>query len=422
MTVSYAVDRALWGFSSFGFHLTNFVLHTIVVGLFYGVCTRALSDVGSPALAAMRLRRGKDRGRTGVKPGSNPGQTWVRAGSDLGMTPEWPAFFAAAGFALHPLMGSAVNYISARGELLGALGMLACLTFARRAIVASNTTASVMAVAFGIFALTASVSALALPLLILAYDAWILRDPSWRRRAIRVYLPVFAATAIAAAWHLPALLAADRVPPRGLAGNALTEAVVIWRYAGLLVVPYGQALIHQVRWVTTPLDPVGLLALPVLSAALAGAVHIRKTQPLVAFGVAWFLGVLAPTSSVIPLSDAMAEHRVYIAGAGLFLAAASALASPLATRRLARAIATAVLVLLAVHTYRRILLWSDPIKLWQESIERAPDAWQARLGYADLLREVGRCDQARLEYEVVLRLYPNHAGATAGLTACRGGS
>jgi tetratricopeptide (TPR) repeat protein len=410
VTVSYAVDRALWGFSSFGFHLTNFILHIIAVGLFYGVCTRALSDAGS------RLRP------KGASARSGQGQGRARAGADPGLTPEWPAFFAAAGFALHPLMASAVGYISARGELLGALGILACLTYARRAIVASNTIAGVMASLFGLVALTSSVSALGLPLLILAYDAWVLRDRGWRQRAIRVYLPAFAAIAVAAVWYLPALLAVERVPPRGLTANALTEVFVLWRYAGLLVVPYGHALVHQVRWVTTPFDPVGLLALALLAAAVAGAIRIRQSQPLVAFGVVWFLAMLAPTSSLIPLPDAMAEHRVYIAGAGLFLAVASALASPLATRRLARAVATGVLVLLTVQTYRRIVLWSDPMKLWQRSVERAPEAWQARLGYADLLREVGRCDQARAEYEAVLRLYPNHGGAKAGLDACRDGS
>ena len=43
VNLSFAVDRAIWGLSSFGFHVTNAVLHIMVVGLFYGWCTRALS-------------------------------------------------------------------------------------------------------------------------------------------------------------------------------------------------------------------------------------------------------------------------------------------------------------------------------------------------------------------------------------------
>src|SRR5947209_4331701 len=44
VNLSYAVDRAFWGFSSLGFHTTNGILHVFVVALFYGWCTRALTD------------------------------------------------------------------------------------------------------------------------------------------------------------------------------------------------------------------------------------------------------------------------------------------------------------------------------------------------------------------------------------------
>jgi hypothetical protein len=410
VTVSYAVDRALWGFSSFGFHITNFLLHIVVVGLFYGICTRSLADSLGSVTDAVRLR---PKGATARHPPR----------SDRGLTPgvEWPAFFAAAAFALHPLMGSAVGYVSARPELLCALGFLAALTFARRAIIASDTASWVLAAAFGLVAVGSSASGLALPLIVLAYDAWVLRDPEWPRRTIRLYLPAFAAIAVAAAWHLPALLAAERVPPRGLAGNTLTEAIVIWRYVGLLFAPFGQTIVHQVHWVTTLLNPAGLLALLLLAAAGAGAFYVRHSRPLVAFGIVWFLAVLVPTSSVVPLPEPMAEPRAYLAGAGLLLAIVSVFAAPLATRRVLRGIAAGLLVLLAVQTYRRNDFGNEPMALWQEAVERSPEAWQARMGYAELLREVGRCDRARPEYEAVLRLHPNHAGAKAGLDACKGG-
>src|SRR3982751_3120750 len=36
--VSYAIDRAMWGYTSFGFHVTNIALHAVAVGLFFGWC------------------------------------------------------------------------------------------------------------------------------------------------------------------------------------------------------------------------------------------------------------------------------------------------------------------------------------------------------------------------------------------------
>jgi protein O-mannosyl-transferase len=133
----------------------------------------------------------------------------------------------------------------------------------------------------------------------------------------------------------------------------------------------------------------------------------------------WFVAVLAPSSSLVPLRDAMAEPRAYLASAGLFLAAASALAGPLASRRLVRAVALAAVVVLGIQTYQRNRLWSDPMKLWEESVQRSPDAWQARLGHADLLREIRRCDLAAPEYEAALALNPDEPEATAGLSRCR---
>lgn len=390
VNLSYALDRALWGFSSFGYHLTNLIVHTVVVALFYGWCTRALTDAAPRA------------------PSTGEPEAV-----------EWPAFFAAAAFGLHPLTGAAAIYVSARSELLAAVGVLAALVCARRAIVGSGTVSAVLAVAFGALALGSSAAAAALPLLVLAYDAWVLRDPGWRRRLARAYLPALAAIALLMALRLPALLAAPRIPARGAIENLLMQAPIIWRYLWLVVSAQGQSLVHQVRWVTTPLDPAGLVALALLAVGAAAAIRARRSMPLLAFGVVWFLAALAPTSSVVPLRDAMVEHRMYLATAGLLLAAASLVRGTLSMRRVAGVAAAAVLTVLAFQTYQRNRAWSDPMALWEEAVRRSPEAWQAHLGYGTLLQEINRCDRARTEYETVLRLYPGQPAALTGIETCR---
>ena len=391
VNLSYLFDRGMWGFSSFGFHITNVVLHITAVGLFYGWCTRALTDA--------RMIGGK-------RP------------SEWKEVPEWGAFFAASVFALHPVMSAAVGYVTGRSELLAAVAFLAALTFARRAIVAASWTAGLLAGAFGALAIGSSSSAAALPLLILAYDAWVVRDGRWTVRRARIYAPAMLAVGVAAAWYLTGLRWIV-VPPRSTFENLLTGARVVWRYLGLLLVPSGQAIVHDVHWATSPLDPVGLLLLLALAGAVSFAVWHRRTHPLAAFGMVWFLAVLAPTTSLIPVRDVMAEHRLYLAAAGLLLAAASFAGRPLATRRAAQAILAVVLAVLAFGTYRRNAVWSEPMRLWDEAVRRSPDAWQAHWGFGELLREIGQCDRARTEYDAVLRLHPAHPGARAGLEACR---
>jgi protein O-mannosyl-transferase len=383
VNLSYAADDLVWGLGSLGFHVTNAVLHLVVVGLFFGVCTRALADGDS--------RRGP--------------------------APEWPAFLASAIFAVHPVVGTAVVYVSARSELLAAAGMLAALTFARRAIVSSSAAAGVVAVACGILALGSSSAAAALPLLVLAYDAWILRDAGWRGRAARIYAPALVLSALAAAWQLHAANAMQRVPPRSIGSTVLAEGLVFWRYLGLLFYPHAQALVHQVRW-PAPSDVLALAAFALAAVAAIGIVRLRHSRPVAAFGGTWFLAALAP-SLLVPLPDGMAEPRLYAAAPGLFLACASLAAVPIATSRSVRALGVAVAVLLGVVTCGRNRLWGDPLALWQEAVVRSPDAWQAHLGYGEILRGLDRCEAARGEYLEVLRISPGQPDAVAGLGACR---
>ena len=108
--------------------------------------------------------------------------------------------------------------------------------------------------------------------------------------------------------------------------NVLTQAIVIWRYVALLVWPHGQSIMHAVHRVTSPADPLALAALAGLAVVGAVAFTRRRSAPLLTLGVLWFLAVLAPSSSIIPLREGMAEHRVYLASAGLFLVVAQQLA------------------------------------------------------------------------------------------------
>jgi hypothetical protein len=377
--LSYAIDRALWGFSSFGFHVTNACLHLAVVALLYGWCTRTLAD--------------RER-------------------------PEWPAFFAAALFGLHPLTSAAAGYVSARTEILAAAGCLGALTLARRAIVRSSAVSAAMAAMSGLVAIASSAAALALPIAILACDAWVVAEPGWRRRAARVYAP---ATAVAIAlvwwWHSsdPRV---DAAPPLGPVARILTASVVAWRAAALMIAPYAQSPVHEARVVTSAADPIGLAAFAAIGGLAAAAFALRRRAPLAAFGVVWFIATLLPVCAIVVPSEGMAEHRLYVPTAGLVLTAAALLARPIARRRVARLVGYGVLIACAIATGRRGDAWSDPVAAWRKAAALEPGAWQVRFEFAESLRESGACEAALEEYAAALRLRPAFAEAEAGREAC----
>jgi cytochrome c-type biogenesis protein CcmH/NrfG len=238
---------------------------------------------------------------------------------------------------------------------------------------------------------------------------------------------LFAALAAAAAYRLVALRHATPVGLESPALTGLTQAIVIWRYVALLVVPLGQGIMHGVHRVGTLADPVGWIALAGLTLVAFGAFAARRTAPLATFGIVWFFAVLAPSSSVVALREGMAEHRVYLASAGLLTAGAAGVARLLARDGSRRTPAAGygwalclVLVVCSLLTVRRNHVWASPVSLWSEAIVRAEGMWEPHYALADTLRDSGNCDAAIGEYRQVLVLRPAHRDALTNLGICLG--
>jgi tetratricopeptide (TPR) repeat protein len=192
---------------------------------------------------------------------------------------------------------------------------------------------------------------------------------------------------------------------------------VIWRYLALLFVPVGQTVMHTVRFTTTITDAAGWFSLCAIVAMLGLAVNERARHPVIAVGIVWFLIGLVP-SSILPLREGMAEHRVYLASGGLFLAAAAVCAPVLASSNAARLAGVVLLAICSWLTIQRNVVWSDPERLWGEAVSHSPGMWEPHYGYADALREKGRCDLAIEQYETVLRLHPEYREALTNLGIC----
>jgi tetratricopeptide (TPR) repeat protein len=210
--------------------------------------------------------------------------------------------------------------------------------------------------------------------------------------------------------------------------NGLTQAIVIWRYLALLVWPADQAIMHSVHRVWTLGDPIAWLAVTGLAVLMIGALRLRRAVPFATFGVVWFFAAIAPSSSVVALREGMAEHRVYLASAGIITVATAGLSILFARARRGRrsvpyGFAVAVCVMLAVLsllTVRRNQVWASPISLWTEAVGRAPGMWEPHYALADALRDSGDCDHAVAEYRQVVAMRPAHRDAHTNLGVCLG--
>jgi len=393
VNASYALDHWFWGYRPFGYHLTNVALHASSVLLLYAWLRRILADTGSSGAASLA------------------------------------AFAGAALFAVHPLQSEAVAYVSGRSELMCAVWFIAALLLARGAILSGSRVRTAGAVLCGLLAIASKEIGLVLPFVVLAYD-WLLRpgeDAARRKRLWRVFVPAFVLLAGVGVYRLMAVRGISGGTALGPLLNLFTQAIVVWRYVGLLAWPAGQSIMHGVHRVTSVADPIAWVALAGLAAACVAAFRLRTSYPVVTLGIVWFFAVLAPSSSVIALREGMAEHRVYLASAGVFIAVASALAratsgagaadKAIVSRWRAGVFCAGLLVLFAL-TVMRNRVWSDPVALWTEATVHAEGMWEPHYALADSLREAGDCPAALPEYQRVVALHPAHRDAFTNMGIC----
>lgn len=396
--LTFALDYALGRLDPFGYHLVNLLLHLGVVVLLHRL-----------SLALLR-----------------------RAGA---ASAEGTALAAAGIFAVHPLASQAVSYVSQRAEVLASLfyagGLLLLLQADRRGRSVGGVAVWAGAFAAYLAGLHAKAVAVTLP------AAWILVALALPRgeaapvrrggRALLQVAPFLAVAALFAARTMGALrgrsdagLDVPGVPP---GSYALTQLRVVLRYLRLLAWPAGQNLDHQVA-VSSGLDGATLAAALVLGLLLAGAALLvvrarawaipdRAAARLGLFGLAWFLLVLSPTSSLVPLADLMEEHRAYLASWGPILALAVGgerllfHLAPRWRRALALAAVGAAWLALALALHARNAVWESRRALWTDVSRRSPGKVRAYVNLGHALAGEGALDEAVEAYRRALSMPPD---------------
>jgi tetratricopeptide (TPR) repeat protein len=389
--LSYALDFSLWGAAPFGYHLTNLALHALNSLLAYLLVRRVAADARPPAqLGASPL---------------------------VVNTPDRAALLASSLFAVHPLLTEAVGYASARAGLLAATCLLLGALALRRSVEPNGRRWFAAGILLWILGAAGKETGALLPLLFLAWDRLLLDGDALARRArlLRLHLPLLALTGAIALFRLASYLGREAGFTRSPWAQLLTQSNVLFRYLGLFALPVRQSVLHDVATLG-PTDPLGLLALGALAALLAALWRYRKSAPLAVFGAAWFLLLLAP-SSLVPLGQNMAEHRVYEASLGLFLAAGDGLARLASRRPIRIALPLAVAGLLVASSLRH-RVWASPVSLWSDAAAKAPRSWAAHWALADALREAGECNAAVPEYRRALELRPGDRRVRRNLAIC----
>lgn len=400
VNLSYALDYVRSGLDPVAYHQTNILLHCLNVVLL--------------ALLVRRLA---------------PRLSWAQgAGGRSALRLAMAT--AALLFAVHPMMTEAVSYISGRSELLSSFFFLIAFLCLDAYLFGEKRSRWRLVAGLTAFlcSLASKESAAMLPLVLLASDRLLspqsLRD-EFHRRFRRFHLPLILLISVAGLARVWVFLFVEGgLNTAKLWENLIVEAGVIWRYLGLMLLPVSQSILHDVQAPSGPFDPGALIAILFWILAFGLLFFVRKKAPLAVLGLVMFFLLLAP-SHLIPLSEAMAEHRCYTPAIGFFLAVGGLIARGWVglrgrtARRGLLVAATLVPVLFALLAVERNRLWADPIALWADAARKAPQTWAAQYAYADELRRVGRVGEAAPIFEKATHLRPEMVNAYLNLGICR---
>lgn len=325
---------------------------------------------------------------------------------ERGFTREAIAAFSGLLFLLHPLQTESVAYVASRSEALSVMFFYAALAVFlwRRREAAGWLTAAAVLVLFSAAALTKEHTAV-LPALLLLTDYYFNPGFSFQgiRRNWRLYGLIAAAGAGALWWVWRIIRHADTagfsVREFTWVQYFFTQCRAIWLYLRLFFVPYGQNIDHDFPISRTVLDHGAIVGLAALAALVAAALWYRRRFPLASYGFLAFLLLIAPTSSVVPILDPIAERRMYLPFIGLLLVVAEFLRRWKTSRgRLVSALA-AVLVVAAALTYNRSQVWGSDLALWQDSAAKSPHKYRPHFQLGFVYFTQGRCREALAEYD-----------------------
>ncbi len=376
---TFWLDYHLWGLHPWGFHLENILLHGFTAILLW-----------------LALRR-------------------------LGAHGAW---LGAALFALHPVGVESVAWITERKNTLSGVfflgSILAAVRFWRmdQLLVprsgGGNTKDGVpqwkfywLALALYLCALWSKTSTVGLPVVILLLLWWKRGGIGRRDRALALpFLALGAGMALVTiAVERNLLLVGMNGEESGFSylQRSLVAGRALWFYLAKLLWPHPLMFIYP-RWSIRATQPLAYLP---VAAALAGVVMLWRSRAGWArpalFVIVYFCVMLFPVlgffNGIFFRYSFVCDHFQYLACIGPLALAAAGITLALdrmakAGLRLKPAACAALLLTLAVLTWRQSGVYRNLEILWRDTLARNPGAWMAHDNLGLFLSQTGRFEEA----------------------------
>lgn len=336
----------LFGTNAFGWHLANILMHLIAVYFAFKIMEKITGDYKLAGIATVL-------------------------------------------FAIHPLRSESVAWISGCTDLFLALFLLPSFYNYMLYRESGKQRNLIWALLLFFLAAFSKEPAVALPIMIIAYEVWLLhRDqplPERIKPALLNSLPFFLLVGGYFMMRYKALgfvLSDANYKVYRFTDVLLTIPLVIVKYLGLLFLPLNLSVFHQTELVRNPLSYRLIVPVIVLAGLAYGLWQLRHN--LVArFAILWFFINLLPVLNLSAFDEnfMVQERYVYIPSIGFSLVIALAITRFPIEQWLAfgnrRTVQAAVILIIAAlftgKTWAQNETWKDDMTLWTHGAEVASD-------------------------------------------------
>ncbi len=335
----------------------------------------------------------------------------------------WPAAFAAAVFALHPLRVESVAWVGERKDVLSALFFGCTLLAYSRYTRQRSAGRYLWTLAFFALGLAAKPTLVTLPIVLLLLDYWPLGrlvDRAAARQLVVEKIPFFILSVMSAIVTLlaqrEAVISIEALPlPSRLAQAAQSIFIYLRQFfwPTALAPFYPRQINAQTLWFSA----LGLLALIATTAAIF---LLRRRRPVLIVGWLWFIVMLLPVIGLIQVGmQGHADRYTYLPGIGIALMIAWTGAD--LVRRwsiptlVASLVSGAILALLSFQTWQQLAFWHDSKSLWTHTLAVTSNNALAEDSLGKALLSEGAIDETGPHFVNAALLRPNWAEPHADL-------
>ena len=387
LRISLALNAYLDGFRPFGYHIFNLAFHILNALLLFFVLEKSLRRFGMEAVGW--------------------GSKRIRSVS----------FFSAVFFLCHPIQTESVIYIMSRSEVIASTFYLAGFLLFQQLLERSSTSH----LQYGLYFLSIFLIALVgfsvkqivatLPAIMILYYLCSCPDHSPALQFLKKWRWAITGIIAGVAGFLFYKLLTDETfligpsRPEEMVGRAkymLSQpSVIVFYYLKMLLFPMNLNIDPDIAVVTSLLSWNFLLPMFCIAFLLLCSLKVFKTR-FVFFFLCWFFIILSPSSSIVTLHDLAAEHRTYLASAGIFILFACGVAEVTCrwgeTRPLNITLIFCVFAL-GIMTMKRNAVWQSELSLWQDTHQKSPHKLRPLINLARAHSLEGNSEKAIQYYQ-----------------------